>query len=87
MIIVRGESGGGRTDGRREARRSQDEGTGEWLVLTVVKVRGSDPGSASAPLVENTPQIQKSRSEMASAFLRKRRKLITTMFSELLSRV
>lgn len=33
MIIVRGGSGGGKTDGKREARRSQDEGTGERLFI------------------------------------------------------
>lgn len=61
MIIVRGGSGGGgrETDGRREARRSQDEGTGEWLLLMVVKVRGSDTGSVSGPLLENTHKLKR----------------------------
>lgn len=49
----------GETDGRREARRSQGEGTGEWLLLMVVKVRGSDTGSASGPLLENTRKLKR----------------------------
>lgn len=59
MIIIRGGSRGGKTDGRTEARRSQDEGTGEWLLLMVLKVRGSDTGPTSGPLVENTHKLKR----------------------------
>lgn len=58
MIIARGGSGGAegcrgrKTDGRREARRSQDEGTGEKLLIMVLKVRGNHTGSMSGPLLE-----------------------------------
>lgn len=52
-----------KTDGRREAGRSRDEGTGEWWLLMVFKVRGSDTGSVSGPLLENTNKLKSELSE------------------------
>lgn len=68
MIIVIGGSGatwGGASDGRREARRGRNEGTSELLLLMLLKVRGSDTGSVSGPVLERPHKLKgQSRSWM-----------------------